>query len=138
SSLAELFARAAALAPEQTAIAFGEVELTYAELAARTSRLARFLARQGVAAGDLVGLFLERSAETVVAMLAILKAGAAYLPLDPSYPAERLALMLEDSGAALLLTDGGLATRLPAVRARGIRLDEVGEEIAGESDAPIT
>ena len=85
--------------PERSALTTDGESLTYAELDARANRLARHLLAAGVRPGDLVGLCLERSVELVVAILAVLKAGAAYLPLDPAYPAERSAFALEDGDA---------------------------------------
>src|SRR6185369_5982377 len=82
--------------------------LTYGELDARANRLARYLQARGVRPGDRVALLLERSAELVAAILGVLKAGAAYVPIDPAYPAERVAFLREDSGAALLLTAADL------------------------------
>ncbi|HZB43822.1 MAG TPA: amino acid adenylation domain-containing protein, partial [Pyrinomonadaceae bacterium] len=85
----ELFERRAALAPEAVAVVCGGEELTYGELNARANRLARYLRASGVGQGHLVGVFVERSAEMSVALLGVLKAGGAYLPLDPEYPRER-------------------------------------------------
>jgi amino acid adenylation domain-containing protein len=102
-------------APEALALS----ALTYGELDRRANRLARHLQASGVRPGDRIALLLERSAEMIVAILAVLKTGAAYVPLDPAYPAERLAFTLEDSGASLLVTEGDRT--LAAVRA--IRLD---------------
>ncbi|HXO20761.1 MAG TPA: AMP-binding protein, partial [Thermoanaerobaculia bacterium] len=95
----------------------GAPPLTYGELAARVRRLAAHLRALGVGPGVLVAIHAERSARTVEAILAVLAAGGAYLPLDPGYPRERLAFMLEDSRAAVLLTREGLAAELPAGRA---------------------
>ncbi|HEX3531511.1 MAG TPA: non-ribosomal peptide synthase/polyketide synthase, partial [Thermoanaerobaculia bacterium] len=139
STLPELFARQAVAHPRRLAWEYGQEELGYEELALRSDAVARFLLRQGVGAGDVVGLGFERSGALLVAMLGILKAGAAYLPLDPSYPRERLSWMLEDSGAPLLLTVESLAPRLPSSRARVVRLDaqwEEIEEISGEEEEP--
>ena len=83
---------------------FGDAELSYGELNERANRLARRLRDRGVGTDVVVGLALERGVEMMVALLAVLKAGGAYLPLDPDYPPERLAHMLRDSGAALVLT----------------------------------
>ncbi|MBV9774302.1 MAG: LLM class flavin-dependent oxidoreductase, partial [Gemmatimonadetes bacterium] len=99
--------------PLAEALVSGDERLTYAELDRRAERLARELAARGVGPEARVGLLLERTAEMVVAMLAVLKAGGAYVPLDPAYPAERLAFMLEDSGARVLVTQPGLAVRVP-------------------------
>ncbi len=90
--------------PGAPAVTAGGETLSYGELDARANRLARHLLASGVRPGDLVALRFARSAELIVALLAVLKAGAGYLPLDPTYPAERLAFALEDSGATLLLT----------------------------------
>nr|WP_328821891.1 non-ribosomal peptide synthase/polyketide synthase [Pseudomonas carbonaria] len=100
-------------APEAVALIFGEQELTYRDLNRRANRLAHKLRERGVGPDVLVGIALERSPEMVVGLLAILKAGGAYVPLDPEYPQERLAYMMEDSRATLLLTQGALLPRLP-------------------------
>ncbi|HEY3256466.1 MAG TPA: amino acid adenylation domain-containing protein, partial [Polyangiaceae bacterium] len=100
-----LFMAQAALRPNAPAVVFGDNVLTYAELDARSSRLAWLLRARGIARNALVGLFLERSADLVVSLLAIMKAGAAYVPLDPIYPPERVAYMLKDACVALVITD---------------------------------
>ena len=100
----ELFEEQAARAPEAVALVCGGERLTYAELNARANRLAHHLRACGVKAETRVGILLERSVEMAVALLAILKAGGGYVAFDPSYPAERLRYMLEDSGVTLLLT----------------------------------
>ena len=93
--------------------------LTYGELDARAERLARRLTARGAGPGALVGLSMERSIEMVVGLYAILKAGAAYVPLDPTYPPERLAFVIEDAGIALLVTDERARERLSPHRRRG-------------------
>ncbi|WP_263143476.1 non-ribosomal peptide synthase/polyketide synthase [Pseudomonas sp. RIT-PI-AD] len=103
-----LFERQAAATPEAPALTFAGSTLSYRELNARANRLARHLRERGVGAEARVGLALERSLEMVVGLLAILKAGAAYVPLDPEYPAERLRYMVEDSGIGLLLGHAAL------------------------------
>ena len=108
-SLVELFARSAAAHGGREAVRSGERALTYAELDSRSAALARRLAREGVRPGDLVALSLDRSEELIVALLAVLKAGAGYVPIDPTYPEERRTLLREDSGARLLLDAGFLA-----------------------------
>ncbi|MCA6120231.1 amino acid adenylation domain-containing protein, partial [Bradyrhizobium sp. WSM 1738] len=103
--------------PDATALVFGDAELSYAALNARANRLARRLRERGVGADVVVGLALDRGVEMMVALLAVLKAGGAYLPLDPEYPRERLAHMLRDSGAALVLTQQALLDQFsPALK----------------------
>ncbi|WP_052830181.1 non-ribosomal peptide synthetase [Gynuella sunshinyii] len=108
ATLPELVAQQAALQPDRIAVVYGETQLSYGELSAQANRLARYLTEAGVQRGDLVGLYLERSAELIVGMLGILSAGAAYVPLDSSYPAERLAYMVNDSGIEWLLSQSHL------------------------------
>ncbi|MGD2114495.1 MAG: amino acid adenylation domain-containing protein, partial [Acidobacteriota bacterium] len=108
----EGWAAVAASRPEAAALEGPEGSTRHAELAERARRVARGLRRRGVGRGDVVALFFERSPEAVVAMLGVLEAGAAYLPLDPAYPEERRAFMLEDSGARLVLDGPELAELL--------------------------
>nr|WP_236840868.1 non-ribosomal peptide synthetase [Bradyrhizobium sp. CCGE-LA001] len=103
--------------PEAIALVFGEVELSYAALSVRANRLARRLRDHGVGTDVVVGLALDRGVEMLVALLAVLKAGGAYLPLDPDYPPERLTHMLRDSGAALVLTQERLHDQFAGVLA---------------------
>ncbi|WP_315718978.1 MULTISPECIES: non-ribosomal peptide synthase/polyketide synthase [unclassified Bradyrhizobium] len=105
----------AARAPDAIAIVHGDETISYGELNARANRLARRLMLQGIGPDVVVGLALERGVPMMVALLAVLKAGGAYLPLDPDYPAERLAHMLGDSGARLLLTQATLQERFAPV-----------------------
>lgn len=102
-----------ALAPEATAVICGERSLSYAQLDSRASQLAHRLAAAGVGPGHRVAVCTQRSVGTVVAILATLKAGAAYVPLDPAYPAGRLAFVLADSQASVVVTDAVARTRLP-------------------------
>ncbi len=101
----QLFEEHAARTPDQVAVVCGDKELSYRELNERADELSDELSALGAGPDTLVGICVERSVEMMVGLLAILKAGAAYVPLDPSYPAERLAYMLEDSGAKVLLTE---------------------------------
>ncbi|HEX6747845.1 MAG TPA: non-ribosomal peptide synthase/polyketide synthase [Longimicrobium sp.] len=135
----ELFEMQAARTPGAVALRFEEESLTYAELNARANRLAHHLAGLGAGPEARVGICVDRSAEMVVAMLAVLKSGAAYLPLDPSYPAGRLAYMLKDSGAPLLVTQESLRGLLPTDGVRIVSVDEDAAAIAANSaDAPRT
>ncbi len=135
--LHELFERQAAATPAAWAVGFGAERLSYAELEVRANRLARHLRRQGVGPEVRVGLCVRRSAEMVVALLGILKAGGAYVPLDPAHPAERLALILADSGVSLLVAEEPLLAALPAHAARLVLLDRDAAAIAGEEPRPL-
>ena len=132
-SLAALFEEQAARTPLRPAVVAGDISLTYAELNARANQLAHHLRARGVGAESRVGMLLERSAEMVVALLAVLKAGGCYVPLDPRYPGERIAFMLEDAGASVLLTQSSLAETLPAGQAGIVRLDAEWPAVAGLS-----
>jgi len=125
--------------PGAVALVFGDEEITYREADARANRLAHHLAALGAGPEVPVGICLERSAEMVIAMLAVLKAGAAYLPLDPGYPAERLAYMLADTGAPLLVTRGAPAGLPSADGVRVVDLDADAAAVAARpADPPRT
>ncbi|MGA6973007.1 MAG: condensation domain-containing protein, partial [Candidatus Binatus sp.] len=109
----QLFEMQAEKTPDAVAAVSDEREVTYRELNERSNRLARHLIGLGVAPGVLVGICVERSIEMIVGLLGTMKAGGAYIPLDPSYPQERLAFMLRDSGASLILTQSSLRESLP-------------------------
>ena len=113
ATLPQLFEAQVERDPQAIALVFDEKSLTYQELNARANRLAHHLIGLGVGPESLVGIALERSMEMVVALLGVLKAGGAYLPLDPDYPQARLAHMLADASPALVLTSGALRARLP-------------------------
>ncbi|MEU6221870.1 amino acid adenylation domain-containing protein, partial [Streptomyces sp. NPDC047022] len=120
----QLFQARAARTPDAVAVACGGDELSFAELDARANRLAHYLAAQGVGAESLVGLCLPRGVDALVALLAVWKAGAAYVPLDPEYPAERIAFMLSDSRASVLLGLAEILDELPLGRIRTVALDD--------------
>ncbi|MBV9774490.1 MAG: amino acid adenylation domain-containing protein, partial [Gemmatimonadetes bacterium] len=129
----ELFAEQARRTPDAVAVVFAGEALTYAELDRRANRLANHLVRLGVGPDVKVGLCLERSLELVVGILGVLKAGGAYLPLDPVYPPERVGFMLGDSGAALVLIQEALRDHLPEGTAT-LALDTGWDAVAAESD----
>ena len=111
-SLLDLFNAQVAHHPDAIALVFEEQALTYAQLSARSNQLARHLIAQGIGADQLVAVLVERSPELIISLLAILQAGAAYLPLDADYPVARLSYMLKDSGAKLLMSNTALLTPL--------------------------
>ena len=119
----QTFDEVAALYPDRTAVTFGSERITYRELQEQASSLARQLCTLGVGPDVLVGVFMERSAQAIVALLGILNAGGAYLPLDPAYPVDRIAMIVEDAKPAVLLTDNALGDRVPAHGAKVICLD---------------
>jgi amino acid adenylation domain-containing protein len=131
-----LFEAQAARTPDAVAVVFRDQSLTYAELDARAEALAARLVRLGAGPEARVGICLARSPVMVEALLAVLKAGAAYVPLEPSDPADRLAFALRDCGASLLVTETSLAARLPAVDAAVVVADDPAADPAGDPSAP--
>ena len=137
AGLAELFAEQVARTPGAVALRHGAVAMTYGELAARSDRLAAYLTEQaGDLAGRVVGLCLERGPALVTAMLAVLKAGAAYLPLDPALPAERRRYMMDDAGAALAIGESAFSDGLDDLPCPVVLLDHAAEAIAA-CTAPV-
>jgi amino acid adenylation domain-containing protein len=130
----ELFEAQVEARPEEAALVWGEEELTYRQVEARANQLAHHLAGLGVHPESRVGVLLERGPELIVTLLAILKAGGCYVPLDPGYPAARLELMLADAGAGVLVTRRTLATGLHPAGTRAVFLDEP-DALASESSA---
>ena len=126
----ELFASQAARTPNAVALVHEDQRLTYAQLDEQSNQLAHYLRSLGVGAETLVGLCMDRSIEMVVALLGVLKAGGTYLPLDPSYPRKRLAFMLADAQAPLLLTQEALLHGLPQYEGKIVCLDLDGDLIA--------
>src|ERR1700738_995834 len=105
----QLIENQSAITPDAWAIVEGDYALSYGDLNRRTNQLAHYLHTQGIKPGTLVGLYRERSVDMIVGLLGILKAGAAYVPLDPAYPSARLNFMLEDAHISLLVTSQTLA-----------------------------
>jgi amino acid adenylation domain-containing protein len=128
------FEQQAARTPGAIAIAFAEQVLSYRQLDERANRLRRRLETLEVGPETLVGVFMDRSPEMIVALLAILKAGGAYVPLDPAYPEERIAWVIEDSRASVVMTTANLRQRLPATTA-AILVSNSQEEASAESCA---
>jgi amino acid adenylation domain-containing protein len=136
--LHELFAIQAAKTPDAVAVVCDGSQLTYGELDRRSNRLAHRLCGLGVGPETMVGLCVERSSEMVVGLLGILKAGGACLPLDPGYPADRLARMLTDAKAPVVVTQQALVDRVPAHGARVLRIDADWDEIAAQPATALT
>jgi amino acid adenylation domain-containing protein len=135
----QLFEEQVKLTPDAIAVIFAGQQLTYQQLNEQANQLAHYLQTKGVEPEALVGIFVERSLEMVVGLLGILKAGGAYLPLDPSYPAARLAYMLSDSAVSILLTQQSLVASLPENQAQVLCLDSDWPVIAKYSQQnPIT
>nr|WP_240630779.1 non-ribosomal peptide synthase/polyketide synthase [Mycolicibacterium sp. GF69] len=132
-SIPAAFAEQAARNPQAVALRCGSRSLTYRELDEASNRLAHLLVGQGVGAGDCIALLFNRSAEAIAAMLAVLKAGAAYLPIDPALPATRLEFMLGDAAPMVAITSSGLAERLTGYDLLVVDVDD-----ARVQDHPVT
>ncbi|MEE1805325.1 non-ribosomal peptide synthetase, partial [Streptomyces sp. BE133] len=145
-TLPELFEAQVSRTPEAVAVVFEGESVSYGELDLRADRLARCLIARGVGAESVVGVCLERGVEMVVALLGVVKAGAAYLPVDPEYPAERIAYVLEAAGATSVVTSGVLGALLPegvarvcvdALEPAGLDAGPLGVEVRPESPAYV-
>ncbi|WP_348680342.1 condensation domain-containing protein, partial [Alcanivorax profundi] len=131
-----LFAAQAQRQQEAVALVHGDHRCTFAQLDARSNQLAQYLLQQGVTADEVIAVSFERGIAMIEAFLAVMKAGAAFLPLDPAYPSERLHYMLEDSGARWLLTASGLVSALPDVPGlKKVPLDSL--SLQGFSTEPV-
>ena len=135
----ELVAERAVRAPDAVAVVSGGDALTYGELEAHANRLARYLQGAGVGPETVVGLCLKRGVDLVVALLAVWKAGGAYLPLDPEYPADRLAYLLADGGVSVLVGTESAVEDLPAGRIRSVVVDDpvVAAAVAAQDGSPL-
>ncbi|MFG2595291.1 amino acid adenylation domain-containing protein [Streptomyces sp. NPDC048462] len=140
ATLASLFAEQAARTPGAPAVVFEDTTLTYAELDRRAEALARRLRSRGAGPEQYIAVAVPRSAELMVALLGVLKTGAAYLPVDLDYPAERVALVLADSGTPTVVTTAEAAGRLPAVPDTDLLLvdgDDLDDLDTGAPEAPV-
>ena len=133
STISELIEAQVERTPAAAALTFGDQTLSYRELDERANQAARFLQKAGVKPGDLVGICVERSPAMITSLLGILKTGAAYLPLDPSYPKERLAFMIEDSQTKVVVTERRCLDLLPRAGLSCVCLDTQEHAIAKES-----
>ncbi|MEM7593188.1 MAG: amino acid adenylation domain-containing protein, partial [Cyanobacteria bacterium P01_A01_bin.83] len=134
----QLFEAQVAKTPDAVAVVFESQQLTYRELNTRANQLAHYLQTQGVKPETLVAICVERSHLMVIGLLAILKAGGAYVPLDPNYPTERLADILLDSQAPILLTQQELTTKLPQSSTQIICLDDERKTLDQEQENPVS
>ena len=137
SSIHRIFEEQARRTPDAIALTAGDKSLTYSELNEKANQLAHFLDSGGIKPGARVALCLDRSLEVIAGLLAILKVGAAYVPVDASYPASRLTFLIEDSQAQALLTDRAIAAKLPELATNVICLDADWPAIALESGANL-
>ncbi|KAA3617202.1 MAG: amino acid adenylation domain-containing protein [Calditrichaeota bacterium] len=133
----EIFEEQVEKNPDNIALVFEEAKMTYRELNKKSNKLANYLVKIGIKPGDLVGLTVERDLDMVIALIGILKAGAAYVPLDPAYPVERLALILENSQVPLILTQEKLKENLPDNSANIVYLNKVWQEIDKENESNL-
>ena len=134
----ELVEKQAALTPQAVAVIYGEQQFTYEELNVRANKIAHYLRGLGVAADSLVGICMDRSLDLVTGILAVLKAGAAYVPLDPGYPEDRLRFMLKDAGAKVILTHQLLLGSIPTGDFQSVCLDRDWARIDCQSkDNPV-
>jgi amino acid adenylation domain-containing protein len=127
----QIFSEAAAQYGDRTAVTCGDERISYRELEAQANELAQRLSRLGVGPDALVGVFLERSIRAIIALVAVLKAGGAYLPLDPAYPSERVVTIIEDARPAVLLSEERLLDKLPPHGAKVVCLDREAESDSG-------
>ena len=132
-SMPQLFEQQVVRSPESIACIAGEAKLTYSELNERANQLAHFLVAREIGPGTLVGICLNRTENMLVALLGVLKSGAAYLPLDPTYPQERLGYILDDAHAKLVITEEAVQQFLPAFSGESLPLDAHWSAIAQHS-----
>lgn len=137
-SLVQRFQELAERNSSATAFVYGNRPLSYGALNLRANQLANYLCRLGVEPETLVGICLERSLDVPVALLGVYKAGGAYLPLDPSYPRERLAFMLQDAGVSILISRSDLLDKLPTESVKTVCIDTDAEELARQDDKDPT
>lgn len=123
-TIIDLFEAQVAQSPDNTAVVFGNTELSYTELNHQSNQLAQELLDAGTKKGDLVGIYMERSAHLLVTMLGIMKSGAAYVPLDPAYPKDRIGYVIADAEIATILIDQKLSHKLPDFKGKLIIADK--------------
>ena len=137
STLHGEFSRQAAATPNDVAVVFENTSLTYGEVDQRSNQIARHLQSSGVAAGDLVGICVNRSADMLVYLYGIMKAGAGYVPLDPAYPSDRLQYMCDHSELKLIVTEEELVSRVAEFEKPQIAIDDADLKIESLSSEPV-
>ncbi|WP_189750763.1 condensation domain-containing protein, partial [Streptomyces tendae] len=139
-TLVDVFAQQVARTPEASAVVFGDRTLSFAELNGEVNRLARLLIGRGAGPGRIVATVLPRSAHAITTILAVLTSGAAYVPVDPDYPADRIAYILSETDPVLVATDTATASVLPSDLTEVFLLDstDTGDRLAGLSGAHVT
>ncbi len=133
----EMFEAQAARNPQQTALMFEDEKLSYADLNSRANRLAHFLCGLGIGIESRAGVYLHRSVNMVVSLLAIMKTGAAYVPLDPDYPDARLAFMLKDADLEVVISDRHLRSQLPETTVKIVTLDTAADSLGDSDDGKL-
>ena len=138
SNLAAEFSRQATETPDKVAVVFDDTSLTYREVESRSNQIARYLQSQhAITRGDLIGICVDRSAEMLVYLYGIMKAGAGYVPLDPNYPADRLQYMCDHSGLKLIVTQSSLASRVAEFNKPQVAIDDAGDAIESLDDTVV-
>jgi amino acid adenylation domain-containing protein len=138
ASIKEMFEEQAAGTPEAPAVVFGEHRLSFAELNARANQIAHRLRERGVGPGTLVGVLIEKSIDLLPAVLGVVKAGGAYIPIDPAYPSDRIAFMISDAQPGMLLTHAKHLDVLPGEAGERMVLDEAGLLDGASQENPPT
>ncbi|GAL86511.1 nonribosomal peptide synthetase [Sporocytophaga myxococcoides] len=133
-SVHELFERQVFSTPDAIALNFNGKKISYNDLNIRANHLAHYLKKQGIASEELVGILMDESELSIVSLIAVLKTGGAYLPLDPAYPKERIAYMLNDSRVKTIISEEKYLNYLPESSYQWIALDQLGEELSKEKD----
>ncbi len=137
ATLDQRFSQMAEKTPDQVGVVYGSRQYSYAEIDKRSNKLAHYLSELGVASGQLVGVYMSRSLDAVIALLGVLKAGGAFLPLDPSDPQERTAFMIDESEIPLAITQKSLQDNLPDNAPMFICIDTAWEAIEKQLDEPL-
>jgi len=133
SSVNKMIEEQAARVPDKIAAVSGAIGITYRDLNGRANQLAHYLVERGISAESIAGIYIERSIEMLISMIAVHKAGATYLPLDPEFPAARIRYMIEHSKLEIIVTQGTLSAKLPETAVEKIIVDEEWPEIAKRS-----